>query len=349
MKILLLGEFSGVHNNLKAGLLSIGYKAYLAADGDGGRNFKYDFRVAPHLGRGITPLKNIIYFIFNIRKFIGYDIVQFISPFVFPFYYHWFGLPLIVYKLNKRIYYYACGTDPAYLEASKILKYRPFDDSKSINYPKYNKNNFINIFDRFINNIDHIIPAMYDYYIGYAKSPKVLNPIPLPGSGFKGKESVSTSLPIKIIVAVTRDDIKGVKYIKAALAEIELKHKGRITTQYIEKLPIKEYLKTLESFDILIDQCKSYSYGMNALFGMERSIIVLSGSEKIAMEYLGAKNCPVVNIEPDMKQIFETLDLLLKLSKVEINKLKTKSASYVDSFHNPANIANKFMYYYKSL
>ena len=69
MKILLVGEFSGVHNNLKKGLIELGHDVILAADGDGFKSFGYDLRLKPFVYKQndkiYNILFNIIYMILN--------------------------------------------------------------------------------------------------------------------------------------------------------------------------------------------------------------------------------------------------------------------------------------------
>jgi len=104
MKILLIGEFSGVHNNLKKGLTELGHEVKLAADGDGFKAFEYDFRVAPYVGTVYGKFLNILYILRNIRKFTGYDVVQFINPFVLPYYYSFFSLRHCFLSSIKRVF-----------------------------------------------------------------------------------------------------------------------------------------------------------------------------------------------------------------------------------------------------
>ena len=47
MKILLLGEYSHLHNTLKKGLLTLGHKVVLVGDGDGFKNFPVDISIKP--------------------------------------------------------------------------------------------------------------------------------------------------------------------------------------------------------------------------------------------------------------------------------------------------------------
>ena len=121
MKILLIGEFSGVHNNLKKSLVDSGHSVILAANGDGYRKFDSDFLLTPYKGRIYGRIKNIIYLLKNINKLTGYDVVQYINPFVIPYYSLFFGVPLLITLFNKKKVYYACGTDPCYYELSIIL------------------------------------------------------------------------------------------------------------------------------------------------------------------------------------------------------------------------------------
>ena len=98
MRILLIGEFSGVHNNLKKGLTILGHKVTLAADGDGYRGFGYDIRLTLYKGLIWGKIKNILYFLINLRKFIGYDVIQFINPFSLPYYYHQVGITSFLFE-----------------------------------------------------------------------------------------------------------------------------------------------------------------------------------------------------------------------------------------------------------
>ena len=48
MKILLLGEYSRLHNTLKEGLLLLGHEVVLVGDGDGFKNFPVDISIKPN-------------------------------------------------------------------------------------------------------------------------------------------------------------------------------------------------------------------------------------------------------------------------------------------------------------
>jgi len=341
MKILLIGEFSGVHNNLKKGLIELGHDVKLVADGDGYRKFGYDLRLAPYKGRFWGRIKNIIYFIINFRNYIGYDVIQFINPFSIPYYFHFIGITTVIFKYNKKKIYYACGTDPAFLSAKEKFEYFPFSEKNSTEIPRYKKLS-LNYYTWFLKNITCVVPSMYTYGLGYFGNPKLKEPIPLPGSGnYTNSIFVNKTGKIKILFGITRREFKGAEFIQNALNKLDEHYAEEVEIKIVEKLPFKEYLKILSQSDILIDQCKSYDYGMNTIFALEKGIIVLSGAESVAVKYLNVVNCPVINIKPDSEDIFKKLEKLIKSD--EIKKLKETSLDYVKFVHDRISIAKNFL------
>lgn len=102
-----------------------------------------------------------------------------------------------------------------------------------------------------------------------------------------------------------------------------------------------------DHMDIVVDQCKSYDYGMNTLLAMEKGKIVLSGSEETAMDYLGFQNVPVINIQPNEEHIYCELEKIINLMLAEINNLKQEGKRFVKENHDLIMIASKFVFAYK--
>ena len=128
MKILLVGEYSRLHNSLKEGLVALGHQVTIIATGDYWKNYPADIKLKRTYDQGLgKKLKVGVYKLFNIditsldlrRQFYsqkenleGYDVVQLIneSP---------FGLtPAIEMELigflkkhNKKLFLLSCGTD----------------------------------------------------------------------------------------------------------------------------------------------------------------------------------------------------------------------------------------------
>ena len=60
MKILLVGEFSGVHTNLKKALIAKGHTVAIVGKHDGFKKFDSDLNVSPYIGNTIGKFKNIL-------------------------------------------------------------------------------------------------------------------------------------------------------------------------------------------------------------------------------------------------------------------------------------------------
>ena len=81
MKILLFGDFSSVHYNLKYGLTELGHQCLLVSSGDGYKSIPSDislnYNSSSLLGHLFGRIKPFTY----LPRFIGFDIVQLISPY----------------------------------------------------------------------------------------------------------------------------------------------------------------------------------------------------------------------------------------------------------------------------
>ena len=96
MKILLIGEYSNLHNSLKQGLQKNGHKVVLLGSGDGFKNFDADILIKSSLfenrflktiakimdrlfGVSLNEVEIFIKSMFKIRKLKDFDIVQLIN------------------------------------------------------------------------------------------------------------------------------------------------------------------------------------------------------------------------------------------------------------------------------
>ncbi len=343
MKILLLGEFSGVHNNLKISLESIGHEVVTISNGDGYKNISSDFRLI------ISKYKiiNILYFIFFINRFTGYDVVQFVSPFSLPSYFSILGLDRVIYMFNKKKIYYACGTDPAFLAAESNFEYFPFNKNHVVEYPNFTRLNLYQ-YNIFLKNIDSLIPSMYTYKTGYSGFNKLSKTIPLPGflnrnNGYRAKIE---NRKINILLGITRPYFKGAKYMQKALSLIQNKYSNRVNITIVEKIDFSSYKKLLKETDILLDQCLTYDYGMNCILAGGLGCIVMTGNREVARIEISKYDSPIINITPDSKFIFNEIEKLI-FNKDEIHLIQNKTIDYIKLIHSPYEIAKSFDSEYK--
>lgn len=348
MKVLLLGEYSGLHDNLKDGLLELGHDAILASSGDGWKRIKSDLSFGSN-GQGlIGKLSRIIAHFKNMKNFIGYDIVQLISPVIFNKHISPVLLDMILKSAeNKRTFLLAAGCDGIYFNNVSNLAYSPCHDCQQYDLShhkclwgekRYKKLNY-----KVASAVDGIIPIMYDYALGYRNFLNVKDTIPIPvnTNKFKYKENISRP-KLSILHGINREGFKGTKIIVKALEIIKNRYPNDVEIIINGKMHLSKYLETVESVNVVVDQCFSYSYALNALYSMALGKVVLSGCEKECLDEFKIKNCPIINIKPSVDDIVNKIENIINNRK-SISAIGFESRRFVEEFHNHIKIAQKYL------
>lgn len=365
MRILIIGEYSGFASNLKKGFLGLGHEVVLFSWGDGFKKIKSDykedynidvsnFKLFNYTLKGSWLIKYIIEsFTFkmkigNICKdrlfdavlVLNLDFIRFDSQFYKPY----FTLKMLksVVKSPSDIYLSLCGNEFVYNSfLSKMRKSNP-DDVIKRQIPTKNE---IRIFNSFSSHILNLIPVMYDYAEPYRQSELASNfnlhttiPLPLDLANIQYNNSVINK--IVIFYGLNRTS-KGTIIICEALRRIKDKF------QHVEviidgNMPFSEYLKVICRANIIVDQCYSFSYGMNAIYSMAMGKVVLSGNEPECQLEFKRNDIPIINIEPDVNQIVNAIeDLILHPDK--ILDLSLKSRRFVEEFHESKIVAKRYI------
>lgn len=308
MKILLLGEFSAFHKNLKEGLIELGHDVTLISNGDSWKKLSgadkkiRKYNVSDSIFKKVI---NALYPLFFFRNYIGFDVVHFVNPFVFSNSLFTDLLLLLIKHFNKKITLSACGTEPTYVTTMLKLKYSAYSESEG---KKLFSSSHRNRLNKVIKIVDGIIPVMYEYHLGYKDNIKCRNVIPLPVNVDQiPYEDNVIKTKIVIYHGIIREGFKGSKYIKEALCKLERNFPEQVEIIIKGQLPFSEYQEVLKRCNVLIDQCKSYSYGMNAIFGMAMGKVVMSGAEPEMLKSFGVTDHPIINITPDVGQIYTEL------------------------------------------
>lgn len=349
LKILLFGEFSGLHYNLKKALIQKGHSVTLASNGDGYKQFPSDIFINNSHNGLFTYSKNILDPFINIDLFSGYDVVQIINPF-FP------NMRLFprrkffnkIIARNKKVFLLAAGSDAQYWQvARKRLRYGPFDDTLKYDYRRktyYMQNTKSLTYNNWLGNSVHgIIPVMYDYQVGYEKFPNLTKIIPIPidlqhtmyaPNKLNGK--------IQVLHGLTRYGFKGTKHIEKAFTILESKYPNEFAFKILGNTNIDNYLKILTQCNVLVDQTSSYSLGVNALMAMAKGKIVLGGAEPESLDHLPNNTNPAINITPDHNSIVEGLEKVLK-RKNDFIRWGLASRNFVENWHCSKIIAKRFL------
>ena len=182
----------------------------------------------------------------------------------------------------------------------------------------------------------------------YALNPDLIEVLP-PGAKFLPYSSESvfkkhdlkqkTAGPLIIGHAPTNRQIKGTKYIVAAVAQ--LKEQGfAVELKLIEGLNHTDALKEYGEIDVFVDQLIVGWYGVAAVELMSMGKIVLCYIGDKGRRHLPGKfleELPILNASP--KSVYEMLKKCLQLSHEERIRIGQRSIKFVRKWHNPGKIA----------
>jgi hypothetical protein len=349
MKILLIGEFSGVHKNLKEGLMELGHNALIAATGDGYKKIPNDVDLSSKFTGQIGKITNKISPLWSINAFKNYDIVQLINPFIF--YSKLFPSKFYFNKIkqqNKKFFMLGAGDDAYFWRISREkLKYGPFQD-----YLKYDlkaskcymesDNSFE--FNKWLLELsDGVIPIMYEYEVGYHGSGKLLNTIPIPMNTklIKYKEN-KVEGKINIFHGLNRYGFKGTRHVEEAFKYLGQKYPNELNLKIAGNMELNEYLDVMGKANIVIDQMNSYSLGVNGVYAMAMGKVVMGGSEPESLKSLGVDKSPAINLKPNADSIIEEVEKLM-VNKNCINQIGHNSRQFVEKVHCHITVAQKYI------
>jgi len=355
MKILLLGEFSALHKNLKEGLEELGHEVVIASSGDGFKQIKSDIDLSVDgnfIIKGIKIIKQKLNLIQMVKE---YDLVQIINPFN-TFYYRMMPNKFFFKKLiknSKKIYMLAAGDDSYFWGyGRKKLKYGPFDDflkydcnGKSTYFMESNQAFGVN---RYVaDNVDGIIPIMYEYEVGYKGHKNLLNIIPIPINIDKIKyEENIVSGKLVVFHGLNRYGFKGTRHVEEAFAILSKKYPNELELIIDGKMPLEKYLEVMRKTNIIIDQTNSYSLGVNGVYALAMGKVVLGGAEPESLKSLGVNKSPVINIKPNAQSIVEEIEKLLS-NKKNIKKIGYESRKFAENTHGYVKVAKQYLEFWK--
>ena len=141
---------------------------------------------------------------------------------------------------------------------------------------------------------------------------------------------------------ITREGAKGTDIILKALNRLQEKYGDQVEIIVSKKMPFNQYVKTMDKANVVIDQCRSYAYGINADIAMAQGKVVLSGARKETLESLGVSKCPIFGITPDENQIYQQLEFIV-MNRDKITLWGKESREYVEKLHDCKNVAKEYI------
>lgn len=351
MKVLLLGEFSGFFKYLKSGLQDNGVIVDWYAGGDGFKKITgMNGDITGHTG--VKFIDKILYPFCLVKRLKEYDVVQLVNPLIFS---PWINAYLVrkLKKNNKLLVVSAVGTDYSVYKYQKQVQreyeYYLLDDCDDYDIYYAKECKYTRDYENVMKCCDAIIPGSYEYALAYQKNLKVIPIVhyPINLDEIEYKENVVGD---KIIFfhGLNREAFKGTKYIREAMEALKEKYPDEVEVIIDGRMPFDRYLEVMQKANVIVDQCKSYGPGINALIAMAQGKIVLGGSEDGAVEDAEGERCPIWNIKPDKEQIFSVLEQIM-INKEKIPLWGEESRQYVEKYHNSTDRAADYIKAWKSL
>lgn len=374
MKILLLGEYSRLHNSLKEGLIALGHEVILVSNGDGFKNFPSDYSIKPtwsysKIGNffrqiifrmtkfDFQKIEQGVRFYFLLNKLKGFDFVQLINERPIKTTAN-FELYLLkkVFKNNNKVFLLSCGTD--YLLVKSLLEKKipksilnPYFEDKSVENSykfvfEYMQKSHFKVHDFVYQNSLGIIASDMDYFLPMKDNPKFLELIPNPIN--IDVLELTNKLPnskIVIFLGINQWNSiqKGIVFFEKALTIIKEKYNEKIEIIIAKNIPYQEYKSIYDKANILLDQCYSYDQGYNALEAMAKGKVVFTGAEKEFLKQYNLQEDEVaINAKPDVDYLVEKLSMLIE-NPEKITEIGRNAKAFIQKEHNYIKIAEKYL------
>lgn len=378
MKILLVGEYSRLHNSLKEGLEAIGHQVTIIASGDYFKNYPADIKLHRSFDKGLgRKIKIAVYKLFKkditsillIKQAFKYknllknhDVVQLINERALG------AQPKDEQKLirflkehNSKLFLLCCGTDYLSVKYAYDKNFRysiltPFFKGKVTpkeynNVLSYIKPTYLNHHQFVYKNIQGVIASDMDYHLPMKDHPKYLGLIPNPIN----TDKISyTENPVndKIIIfhGINKANFykKGNDFFEEALKVIKNKYPNKTEIIISENVPYNEYINSYNKAHILLDQIYAYDQGYNALEAMAKGKVVFTGAETEFLDYYKLQEDEVcINALSNVDYLVEKLSWLIE-NPEKIIEIGFNARKFIENYHDYRKIAQLYVEKYRS-
>jgi len=373
VRILLVGEFSRLHNSLKEGLTALGHEVVIIANGDGFKNYPADLSTKAKWCE--TKLGNIprqiifrltrfdiariefgIRFYFHLNKLKDFDVVQFINeaPIQTTPSLERFLLKKLIHQ-NKKIFLLCCGVD--YLVAQHLIEkkerysimnpyfenpkskkeYQFLLDFLSKSHKKTHQLIYQNIHGLIASDIDYLLPMQgHPKFLGLTPNP--INTAAIDFSELKIDDKIILFLGINRGTYFT----KGITFFEKALEIVKEKMGDQIEIIIAENLPYQTYINQYNRAHIILDQVYSFDQGYNALEAMAKGKVVFTGAEIEFEKYYNLTEKVAINALPDVDSLVKDLTHLIE-NPSEISAIGRRARTFIEEHHNYKNCAEDYL------
>lgn len=372
MKILLIGEYSRLHNSLKEGLQKLGHEVTILGFKDGFKNYTVDFPLEKKWDTGLLKKIKLLLLVltgFDITSYLTYrqfwrkrnnfnhfDVVQLINENSFFCNYHYEKKILdFIFLNNKKVFLLSCGDDYPYVKynfnhpenPSIIQPYLEgkIADKNFSNVLKYRTKPFEKLHQFIYENIQGVIASDIDYHIPLQNHPKYLSLIPSPVNLDKfPKNELEIDETIVIFHGINRESYfkKGNDFYEKGLKIIKQKYGDKVELLTVEDVPYKQYINRYNMAHIVMDQLYGHDKGTNGLEAMAKGKVVFTNVSKIFEKHYNLKEKVAINGLPDVDYLVNELSFLID-NPDEIFAIGKRARAFIEKEHDYVKIAEKYM------
>lgn len=377
MKILLIGEYSRLHNSLKEGLQTLGHEVVLFSAGDAFKKYPTDYSYRAQfifdswllrklrnllfklLGLEIEKIEHAIRFYGLLPKIIGFDQVQIINSDAIE------TFPWVSRYLYKKVFakikyrsLVVCGDETPIIDylLKKELSFSiltPLFENpklkKQYYYPlKYTKSSYRKTFEWLSKNCQSITTSDLDYKIPMERmgfnAPMIPNPINCEKISFEAINNLET---IVIFLGINRGSYvkKGIPYFEEALVAIEKKYGNKVTICICENQPYEEYVKLYQQAHIVLDQMYAMDQGYNALEAMAKGKVVFTGAGQEFNNHYHLTKRVAIQAIPNTAYLTQELSYLIE-NPLEIQSIGNRARAFIEKEHHYQKIAQDYVTYW---
>jgi glycosyltransferase involved in cell wall biosynthesis len=380
MRILLIGEYSRLHNSLKEGLIKLGHDVTIIGTGDGFKNYPVDIKITSNFLS--NPILKFIakafekFFNYNLvelefylknkkalKHLSNYDAIQLINEQSFRTHpKHEIKLIKKLLKLSSNLFLLSCGTDYISVKYAHDNKFKysiltPLKENAKLTDKykyilKYISPSYQHLHDFLFKHIKGVISSDIDYHLPLKHHSKYIGLIPNPiNIDHLTYNPISISDKICIFHGINRANYikKGNRFFDEALDIIQNKYSNQVEIIKAENIPYREYLVLYNKAHILLDQVYAYDQGYNALEAMAKGKVVFTGAEQEWLDHYNLEeNTVAINALPNTQDIVEKLEWLI-LNPKNIIEISKNARTFIEKEHHYISIARQYLKKWKSL
>jgi len=372
MKILLIGEYSRLHNSLKEGLEKNGHKVVINGFNDSFKNYPVDLKFIKKFENGILKKLKLLFlnltnfdissyytylqFKKNKKKFEGFDVVQLINEnSFFCNYFYEKKILKYIFENNKKVFLLSCGEDFVYVnynfehrDNKSILQ--PYfegkiEDKNFLNALKFREKSFKKLHNYIYKNIIGVIASDFDYHIPLQNNLKYLGLIPNPINIDNFPENKMEAID-KIIIFHGINSFsyykKGNDFFDKALKIIKEKYPNKVEIIVARSLPYKDYILLYNNAHIVLDQVYAFDQGYNALEAMAKGKVVFTGAEMEFEKHYNLSKKVALNALPNVDYLVQQLTYLIE-NPIEIIEIGNQARTFIEKEHHYIKIAEKYI------